>query len=113
MAHNEGLSNIYNRGLQSGLKSLDKDEQVRFILLLSSFFRSVDQLHYQHAEKMLDEEAWKGMKRHFDLAFQYAGFQEVWNLRKETYSDRIQDYYDKIVAQGPVKGDVLYSDANE
>jgi hypothetical protein len=113
LSHNEGLSNIYQRGMHDGLSNLNKDEQVRFILLLSSFFRSVDELHYQHAEAVLDEEVWEGMKHNFDLAFQYRGYQEVWKLRKGLHSKRVQKYYDEIVAQGPSSENLLYPDIDK
>lgn len=85
LAENEDLSRIWDAGL-TDYESLDKDERVRFLLMMASAMRIMDDAYGQYGAKRMTEADWKVYESVLDLAAFSSGVSAYHSQRKSLHT---------------------------
>jgi hypothetical protein len=102
-AENGELADIFMRGLQdiNGLSGL---ERVRLYGFFHKFFRTYENVLFQHEQGVLDLQTYQGITRQFMAIVSMPGGESYWGDRKSWFSDRFQAHIDTELAALEVKG---------
>ena len=99
IAQNAELSCIYIRGLMD-FSSLSPHEKVRYSALSVQALRSLEELHVQWLEGLVDARIWSGLDRQMSAAIQAPGFQQWWMTRRHWFGEEFQAFLDSKIAEG-------------
>ena len=94
------LSCIYQRGM-SDFSSLSAHEKLRFSAFSLMALRSLEDLHTQWLEGLVDARIWTGFDRQMTESTQAPGFSQWWAIRRHFFNDEFQALLDSKVAEGP------------
>ncbi len=77
MGRDAPVADLFVRGL-SDLQALSPTEQRQFALLVTSLFRSFEDIFYQFNQNLIDEVVWAGWKHRITRYFWQPGVQAWW-----------------------------------
>ncbi len=77
MGRDAPVTDLFVRG-QSDLQALSPTEQRQFALLVTSVFRSFEDIFYQFNQNIVDEVVWAGWRRRMTRLFWQPGVQAWW-----------------------------------
>ncbi len=100
IAQNAELSCIYIRGL-ADFSSLSTHEKIRFSAFGMMATRSMEELHAQWLEGLVDAQIWRGFDRQMSTEIQAPGFSQWWALRRDYFGEEFQAFLDSRIAEGP------------
>ena len=87
IGRDEATSDVLLRG-QSDFHALRRTEQYQFSLMMTSLFRSYEDIFYQYRQEMIDEPVWKGWAHSMTRTFWSPGTQIWWpSWREDCHHD--------------------------
>jgi hypothetical protein len=89
------LAWIWQVGTEDPTK-LSERERSQFSHLAFTFFRTFEDMHYQHLQGTLDDELWHGWGLLFGTYAKAPGLQAWWGARKPVFSPAFQRYIEKL-----------------
>ena len=95
---NKELVDVYYRGVLD-FHSLDKTEQLQFILMTTRIFRTFNELYFQWHEGMMDQTIWNSWLAQFNDAMKTPGWQEAWSRRRHWYDKGYQSVVDGCITE--------------
>ena len=99
IAENSELSCIYMRGM-ADFSVLSAHEKLRFSAYAMMAFRSLEDLHTQWLEGLVDARIWAGFERQMGEVVQEAGLRQWWTIRRQYFNDEFQAFIDSKIAEG-------------
>lgn len=94
-----GLAEIWVRGIV-GFDQLSNEERVKFTAFVTYTLRIWEGLHAQFRHRQLGEEVWRGHIQQLRDVQIFDGLKKVWELRRHTFSEEFQEFYESNLAQG-------------
>lgn len=88
--HNKEVAHLWRTGLDQGLTSLDDDDKVRFISLLSALYRYYDASYLQYLQKSLEPDLWNSIEQQVKQVSRTTGFSDWWATRSHWHSERFR-----------------------
>ena len=99
IAEDSELSCIYMRA-RVDFSDLSAHEQLRFSAFMMMATRSLEDLHAQWMEGLVDARIWAGFDRQMSESSQAPGFSQWWATRRQFFSDEFQAFFDSKIAEG-------------
>jgi hypothetical protein len=100
IAEDAELSCIYLRG-QADFSGLSAHEKVRFSAFSMMALRSLEDLHTQWLEGLVDKRIWTGFDRQMSEFAQSPGFSQWWAIRRQFFNDEFQAFWESKIAEKP------------
>ncbi len=100
IAEDSELSCIYLRGL-ADFSGLSAHEKLRLSAFLMMAMRSLEDLHAQWLEGLVDARIWTGFDRQMSESTQAPGFSQWWAIRRHFFNDEFQALLDSKIAEAP------------
>ncbi|MGR8948528.1 MAG: hypothetical protein ACU84Q_10800 [Gammaproteobacteria bacterium] len=91
MAFEENRSALFVNGLLHP-NELSESEQTRFALLMTSYFRSLENIHFQYQSKAIPDDVWEGWAYRIATSVQTPGCRKWWQVEQRAYSGRFRKY---------------------
>ncbi len=107
VAENSELSCIYLRG-QADFSALSVHEKFRFSAFSMMAMRSLEDLHTQWLEGLVDARIWTGFDRQMTESTQTPGLSQWWAVRRQFFNEEFQAYFDSKFAEGAASGSVWF-----
>jgi hypothetical protein len=101
IAEDSELSCIYMRGL-ADFSALSAHEKLRFSAFAMMGTRSLEDLHTQWGEGLVDARIWTGFDRQMSEVAQAPGMSQWGAIRRQFFNDEFQAFFDSKVAEGAV-----------
>jgi hypothetical protein len=98
MSSNKELSDVYRRGVYD-FHSLDENEQLQFIFMITRIFRTFNEQYFQWREGMMDRIIWNSWVATFNDVMKYPGWQEGWSRRRHWFDNGFQLVIDNCVKE--------------
>ena len=92
------------RILQSGsadFDALSDLERAQFNLLMNSFLRNCENIHYQFINGSIEESTWSGFAQRTLSFFDAPGTRDWWSITSAAYSPEFQRFIREAVPTGP------------
>ena len=90
-----GLAKLFVRG-KDDYEQLEPEEKVQYVSLIQGFLRVWETAYYQHRDSRLEDNIYEGIVRQLSALLTLKGGRQVWELRKEFFSEQFRDYVDNI-----------------
>ena len=95
VVENGEVANLWRRGL-TGMKNLNNDERVRFIIMAGSIYRYAECARLQWLHGHLEVAHWNFLERiHTEIANQ-PGMRDYWAIRGSWYAADFQAWHDNL-----------------
>ena len=111
VAENSELSCIYLRGL-ADFSSLSNREKIRLSAYFMMAMRSLEDLHAQWLEGLVDARIWTGFDRQMSESVQAPGLSQWWAIQRQFFSDEFQALLDSKIAEAPAPSPLLMGAAD-
>ena len=94
LAFDDGRSDLLTKGLQCP-DGLSASERVRFSLLMTSYFRGLENIHFQYESKAIPDDVWQGWAYRIASSMQTPGCREWWQREQQLYSGRFRKFIEE------------------
>ena len=94
---NPGVTDAWRRGLQHP-DEITQTELTQFLSLCRAQFDHVEDAFYQHAEGLLNEDAFAAVLGSVRGLFRYPSVREAWQRVRQNQAGRFRDFMDDAVA---------------
>ena len=91
LAFEEERSDLFIKGLLRP-DELTESEQIRFSLLMTSYFRSMENIHFQYQSHAIPDDVWEGWAHRIATSVQTPGCRAWWQKEERAYSGRFRKY---------------------
>lgn len=92
------ISEIFVRANED-FDSLSDSESLRLIVLVTNLFRAWEEAFLEMTNGHLESSAWKTLSRDYTQPMGAPSLRRVWQLRKQNYDSRFQEYVDSLAKQ--------------
>ena len=89
------MADVWARGSKD-YDALTESERVQFVAFVNRYLRSLEGTFYQASEGLLDARIWAGIERHVGTVMSTPGVQQMWPLRKHSYSEDFQNFIENL-----------------
>ena len=79
-----------------GLEKLSGAQRLQFFALFQHVMRLLEEAYYQYEEERFDSRVWTGFATQMEDIMATKGFQDVWALRRHTYSKDFRELVDSL-----------------
>ena len=86
---------IFRTGIE-GMDDLDEDQQARFLHMLFSWLKTVENAHYQYLQNTMTSDVWAGWRGLCVAYVTSPGVQAYWKMRRDAFSPAFQEFVDSI-----------------
>ena len=94
LAFEEDRSDLFIKGMRRP-RELSESEQVRFSLLMTSFLRSMENIHFQYESKAIPDDVWEGWAYRIAVSVQAPGCRDWWRQEHQAYSRGFRKFVDE------------------
>ena len=84
-------SELFIKGLLNP-DELTDSERTRFSLLMTSYFRSMENIHFQYESGAIPDDVWQGWSYRIAVSVQAPGCTKWWRQEQRAYSGRFRKY---------------------
>ena len=91
MAFEENRSDLFIQGLLRP-EELSESQQIRFSLLMTSYFRSLENIHFQYQSHAIPDDVWEGWAYRIASSVQTPGCRAWWQKEQRAYSGRFRKH---------------------
>ena len=90
--------------LIENVESMNARDQKHAVHVLYDFVRLAENLHYQHAQGMIDDSMWSGWESLFRAYLNAPGFIWYWRKRQSFFSDEFNAWVERLHATRELAG---------
>ena len=91
LAYVEERSDIFSRGMMHP-EELTISERTRFYLIMTSYFRNFENIHFQYQSKAIPDDVWEGWAYRMASSLKTPGCLLWWQRDQLVYSARFRQY---------------------
>jgi hypothetical protein len=91
LAQNEGLADVYIRGINDPAQ-LSANEELRFEMVLGQLFSRYDVAYYLYDQDLIDDRAMQPFTRFILALLESPGITEYWKEAQHFFSNPMRDY---------------------
>lgn len=91
LAFESERSELFRKGMLQP-DELTDSERTRFYLLMTSYFRSFENIHFQYSSKAIPEDVWEGWAHRIASSLKNPGCMLWWEKDQRVYSGRFRAY---------------------
>ncbi len=91
LAYEEERSEVFFKGLTNP-DDLSPSERNRFALLMTSYFRSLENIHFQYQSKAIPEDVWEGWAYRIAGSLKAPGCLYWWEREQQVFSGRFRKF---------------------
>lgn len=91
VAYENERSEIFSRGMMEP-EELTISERIRFSLLMTSYFRNFENIHFQYQSKAIPDDVWEGWAYRMASSLKTPGCLLWWQRDQLSYSARFRKY---------------------
>lgn len=103
--YNEAIASINDKEFvciyiqaSNNFENLSQSHKIRFSVQMQPIFRTFEQLHYSALHGTIDRNVHLGFDRQFASIMQLPGFRQYWEVRRDWFGDRFQQYVDEVIS---------------
>jgi len=91
LAFEEERADLFMTGMQHP-ETLTESQRIRFTLLMTSYFRCLENIHFQHAAKAIPDDVWEGWEFRIASSLKSPGCLYWWEREQSAFSGRFREY---------------------